>query len=146
MLIPAPNFQSCALAPATTAATARVVVAVSSHTVNALKGRASYIRWSGARTERVDKRTCLCVLRKLCRECRVFSLQARYFLLGEEIKYRIRAVALTVDDVSRAGIDSVRNIASVLCHIVVHTVNSTRADKWRSVCRSAPATPPCLRR
>ena len=113
------------LATATATATARVAVAVSSHAVNALKGRASYIRGSGTRTERVDERTGLCVLRKLCRECRVFSLQTRYFLLREEIKYRVCAVTLTVDDVSRAGIDGVSNIARVLREIVINTVNST---------------------
>ena len=112
------------LATATTAAPARVAVTVSSHTVNALKGRASYIRGSGARTERVDERTGLCVLRKLCSECRVFSLQTRNFLLREEVKYRVCAVTLTVDDVSRAGIDSVSNVARVLREIVIHAVDS----------------------
>ena len=113
------------LATATTAAPARVAVAVSSHTVNALKGRARNICGRGARTERVDERPGLCVLRKLCRECRVFSLQTRYFLLREDVKYRVCAVTLAVDDVSRAGIDSVSNVASILCEIVIHAVNST---------------------
>lgn len=118
-------MQELATATATTPATARVAVAVSSRTVNALKRRAGYVCGSGARTERVDEGTGLCVLRKLCRECRVFSLQTRYFLLREEVKYRVCAVTLTVDDVSRAGIDSVCDVARVLREIVINTVNST---------------------
>lgn len=112
------------LAAATaTAATAIIVIAVS-YAVNRLIGRASDIRGLRARTERVNQRTGLRILRKLCRKRCVLRLKRGNLLLREEVKNRVRSVALAVDNIARAGVDGVRDVAGVLRHVVIHAVNS----------------------
>src|SRR5699024_1219686 len=107
-----------------TAATAIIVIAVP-YAVNRLIGRASDIRGLRARTERVNQRTGLRILRKLCRKRCVLRLKRGNLLLREEVQNRVRSVALAVDNIARAGIDSVRNIAGIFCHIVVYAIDGT---------------------
>lgn len=115
------------LAAATAAATAviaaAITVAIPAYTVNAFIRRAGNVRGLRARTERVNQRACLRVLRQLRRELRVLRLQARNLFLREEVENCVRAVALAVDNIARAGVDGVRDVAGVLRHVVIHAVD-----------------------
>lgn len=76
----------------------------------------------------VDCRGEICVLRRLrSRKFQrlIFCLQRGNLILREEIEDCVRAVALCVDNVARAGVDGVRNIAGVLRHVVINAVDST---------------------
>lgn len=67
-----------------------------------------------------------CILRRLrSRKFKrlIFCLQRGNFILREEVKNCVRAVALCVDYVARAGVYSVCNIASIFCHIIVYAVD-----------------------
>lgn len=75
----------------------------------------------------VDSRGEICVLRRLrSRKFQrlIFCLQRGNLILREEIENCVRAVTLCVDNVARACVDGVRDVAGVLRHVVIHAVNS----------------------
>lgn len=75
----------------------------------------------------VDCRSEICVLRRLrSRKFQrlIFRLKRGNLILREEIEDCVRAVALCVDNVARAGVDGILNIAGIFCHAVLNILLS----------------------